>query len=213
MEIITLKSTINHKNKFTIIPILAAIFGLLYTVSGAISYQSGGFLSMPQFEKDIPFMPWTIWIYMVLYPVYLTWALFSFKSETIMNKNLYSFTVLAVTSCLTFIIVPISYPRGMFPLSLDNDLTTLLFRAVRASDKPSNCLPSLHVGLCYLFAWGYFTECKKRFVLSFMISTLIAVSTLTTKQHYIYDIVAGFALATVIYYFFARFTQISFSKS
>jgi membrane-associated phospholipid phosphatase len=80
---------------------------------------------------------------------------------------------------------------------------------MRQADKPSNCLPSLHVGICYLFSYGFYNENKKKFGISFFISTLIAISTLTTKQHYIYDIVLGFILATAIHLFFHRYTKIN----
>lgn len=208
MEKITLKKLVDHKNKHLVIPLLTGIFLALYTASGAISYQSGGFLPMPGFEQNIPFWTWTIWIYIVLYPLYLIWALYSYKDLEQMNKTLYGFLVLTVVSCTIFILFPVSYPRDYFPLPPYNDVTTLIFRGMRELDKPSNCLPSLHVGLCYLFAFGYKVEEKWKFYLSLFISTLIGLSTLTTKQHYIYDIVAGFILAFIIFIFFYKKTEI-----
>lgn len=209
MEKITLKKIITHSNKTLIIMILTGIFLALYTVSGAISYQNGGFLSMSSFEESIPFLPWTIWIYIVLYPIYLIWALYSYKDIQEMNKTMYGFLILTVVSCVCFIILPISYPRDMYPLGFHNDTTTIIFKAMRAADKPSNCLPSLHVGICYLFAYGFFKENKTKFIISLVISTLVAISTLTTKQHYIYDIVAGFILSSAIAIFLKNNTRIN----
>jgi membrane-associated phospholipid phosphatase len=209
MEKITLKNYISHRNKSLFFPILAGIFMAFYTVSGAISYQSGGFLPMSQFEQDIPFLPWTIWIYIVLYPIYLIWCLYGYKDISGINKTAYSFLVLTLISCGCFILFPVVYPRNMYPLGFHNDLTTIIFKAMRAADKPSNCLPSLHVGLCFLFAYGFYHENKVKFGVAFFISIVVAISTLTTKQHYIYDIVLGFIFSTGIYLLFNRLTSVS----
>ncbi len=209
MEKITLKKVVNHKNKNLIIPLLTGIFLTFYTVSGAIGNQNGTFLFIPQWEKDIPFLVWSIWIYIILYPVYLIWALWSYKDEIEMNKTLYGFLVLTLISCSIFIVFPVIYPRQFYPLPLSNDISTLIFRGMRELDKPSNCFPSLHVGLCYLFCFGFLKESKTKYYISLFVSTLIAISTLTTKQHYIYDIVGGFFLALAIYIFFRKTTVIS----
>ncbi len=176
----------------------------MYSICGAISFKSGGFLEMSEFERSIPFLTWSIWIYIGLYPLYLTWALLSYKNETEMNKTLYAFAVLGITSCSIFLIFPVSYPRDLFPLVDDGAITTILFQITRMIDKPSNCLPSLHVGLCFLFAYGFWKEDKTKFWISIFCSTLIAISTLTTKQHYILDILTSFILSTSIYIFFQR---------
>ncbi|MDP7321110.1 MAG: phosphatase PAP2 family protein [Bacteriovoracaceae bacterium] len=188
---------------------LTIFFGVMYTLSGAISYQFGTYLPMHSLEKSVPFWTWTIWIYIILYPIYLVWALWSYQDENQMNKTLYGFLLLTLISCALFIIFPISYPREAYILPLNNDLTTLIFRGMRSLDKPSNCLPSLHVGLCYLFAYGFKNESRKKFLISLFISTLVALSTLTTKQHYTYDLIAGFFLASGIYFFLDKYTQVS----
>lgn len=208
MEKITLKKLLTHENKRVYVPVLTVIFSLFYTVCGAISNQFAVILPMFEFEKTIPLLPWTIWIYIVIYPIYLFSAIYTFKSEAQMNRNLYGFVLLGLISCVTFIVFPVTYPRSFYPLPPDNDVTTILFRAIRNLDKPSNCLPSLHVGLCYLFAFGFYNENRIKFQISMFLSTLIAISTLTTKQHYIYDIVAGFILSFFIFIFFTNKVRI-----
>jgi membrane-associated phospholipid phosphatase len=204
MEQIKLKKIVNHKNKYVVIPLLTGIFLALYTACGAFGYQQAVRLYMPEFEQNIPFWTDTIWIYIVLYPAYLIWALYTYKDIEGMNKTLFGFVFLTLISCITFLIFPVTYPREMYPLPFNNNLSTLIFRATRELDKPNNCLPSLHVGLCYLFAFGFYRENKKKFWISVFISSLVAVSTLTTKQHYIYDIALGFLFSLGIFIFFDR---------
>lgn len=209
MDKISLKIIVTHGNKKFIYLIMAIIFSAFYGLSGAISYQSGVVLEMSSWEFNIPFLIWSIWIYIVLYPAYLIWALFSYKDIKYMNYTFYCFILLTVISCICFVLYPVIYPREFFPLSFSNDISTTIFRLMRKADKPSNCLPSLHVGICYLFSYGFKYESKSKYITSLFISTLIALSTLTTKQHYIYDIVLGFILATIIHCLFLRYTRIN----
>lgn len=209
MEKITLKKIVFHKNKYVVIPLIAGIFMALYGICGAISYHSGVFLPIPEFEKSIPMLRWSIYIYIVLYPAYLVWCIIGYSDEDNMNKTLFAFMVLTVLSCAIFLSFPVNYPREFYPLPPFTDITTLIFKAVRMIDKPSNCLPSLHVGICFCFAFGWYRENKPKFWISIFISILISISTLTTKQHYIYDVVAGFGLAILIFYFFDKYSKVS----
>lgn len=202
MEQIRLKKLLTHQNKATYMPTLAGLFMILYAVCGAISDHYAIVLPMARFERDIPLIPWTIWIYIVAYPVYLIWTLASYREEAQMNRTMYGFIVLMVMACILFLIFPVTYPRSYYPLPPDNDMTTVLFQTIRNLDKPNNCFPSMHVGICYLLGYGIRDESKPKFYFSMFLSTVIALSTLTTKQHYSYDIFAGFILATGIYFFF-----------
>jgi membrane-associated phospholipid phosphatase len=208
MEKIPLKAVLTHKNKTVCIISTVILVSLSYFLSGLISDRYAVFLPIGKFERDIPFLVWTIWIYIVLSPIYMAWAVLGVKSIAQMNKSLYSLIILTVLSCIVFILIPIAYPRDYFPLPPEKSFSILVFKIMRALDKPSNCLPSLHIGLCYLFAYGFYNENRKKFIISFGISTLIAISTLTTKQHYLYDIIFGFLIATSLFVFFNKFTVI-----
>ncbi len=207
---ITLKKMVNNQNKWTIIAFASLIFGILYKLSGAISYKNGVILTLLDFEEKIPLIPSTIWIYIVLYPIYLIWSLTTFKDENNMNKLLYSFLLLTLISCAIFISFPLNYPREYYPLLFSETISHKLLQYVRLIDKPSNCFPSLHVGLCFLFAFIHKNESKKRYVISLLISFSIAISTLTTKQHYFYDLVGGFILSFTIV---TLMNKVSFAES
>lgn len=213
MNKIQLKRVVTHNNKSIIYFIMTAIFLTLYFGAGTISYQRAIILSMPLFEEEIPFWTWTIWVYIVLYPVYLVWALYSYQKISDMNKTFYGFLALTVISCGLFILFPVTYPREVFPLPINEEVTTLIFRLMRKADRPSNCLPSLHVGICYFFCFAFKNESRSKFWAAFIISTAVSVSTLTTKQHYIYDILGGFLLALGIHLFFDQCTVIKDSSA
>jgi membrane-associated phospholipid phosphatase len=65
----------------------------------------------------------------------------------------------------------------------------------------------LHVSSCYLSSFVFLDEQRKKFPFFFAWATLVGVSTLTTKQHYIIDVVAGFALAVVSYWIVHRYLR------
>jgi membrane-associated phospholipid phosphatase len=208
MQQIRLKKIVTHSNKNLVYLLLLVFFLTIYGFSGHISLEYGIHLHLVSFEKDIPFLPWTIWIYAVLYISYIIWCLYSYRNEREMQKVAYGFILLVLTSCIIYMVFPIIYPRESFPLPINNDITILIFQAVRSVDKPCNCFPSTHVGLSFLFAYGFIKESKIRFCLAIFVSVLISISTLTTKQHYFYDVVLGFLFASLIYFFLARFTEV-----
>jgi membrane-associated phospholipid phosphatase len=108
-------------------------------------------------------------------------------------------------SVLIFFIWPTVYPREQFPLPQDlNALTYYVFNYLRHADAPTNCCPSLHVSSVYLTSFLYLDEQRGKFPFFFGWGTLIALSTLTTKQHYLIDVVAGLMMAIVVWWIFYR---------
>ena len=125
---------------------------------------------------------------------------FSYKKVSTLNLVFYSYIIVVAISILFFQLLPIGYPREFYPLPYDNTFTINTFRKLRFFDSPLNCFPSLHVSLCFLFSFGFLNENKKAFLFTFILTCLISASTLTTKQHYIIDIIAGFILGTSAYF-------------
>jgi membrane-associated phospholipid phosphatase len=67
---------------------------------------------------------------------------------------------------------------------------------VRTIDAPVNCCPSLHVSSCLLCLWLLGFERRARALAVGAVALASIVSTLTFKQHYAIDILAGALLAT-----------------
>ena len=122
---------------------------------------------------------------------------------------------------LFFLFYPTSYPRPDYPIT-DNFLVNLVMSAIQAADTPNNCFPSLHVALSAVGAISLRNFSPKVRVLFWTWALLIFVSTLTTKQHYVLDVVAGISVALFVAfldrlyerYLLERVTKVfSFSKS
>jgi membrane-associated phospholipid phosphatase len=67
--------------------------------------------------------------------------------------------------------------------------------AVQRIDPPGNVFPSLHVAHTTLLATLLLRDRPVLGRIAVLMATLLALSTLTTKQHFLADVVAGYALA------------------
>jgi membrane-associated phospholipid phosphatase len=195
----------NKKNKYPM-GILMAIFAIaVYLPANHFHLSEPSLLPMHWIDTAIPFLPESVWIYISEYlffvVVYLTC-----KDLGNLNKYFYSFLVLQVVSVVIFWLLPTTYPRDQFPLPLDLDAVTFFaFRLLRVADTPANCCPSLHVSSVYLSSFIFLDDQKKKFPLFFLWGTAIAVSTLTTKQHYLIDVVTGLIMALATYWIFHKY--------
>lgn len=162
-------------------------------------------LQMTWFDNVIPFVPSTVWIYISEYVYFAAVFLFCRDMKNL-NKYLYSFLALQIVSVAIFYFWPTTYPRDLFPLAPDamDSMTYQVFSHLRVIDAPTNCCPSLHVSSVFLSAFIYLDEQENKFPFFFSWGTAIALSTLTTKQHYIIDVVSGLAMAVTFYFIFHR---------
>jgi membrane-associated phospholipid phosphatase len=200
----TLPIFLTKQNKYFYSALWVLIGGTLYLTSNHNPIFPPQLLPMSAFEKSIPFIPWTYWIYssemFLFFSVYIVC-----KDLVNANKYLYSFLAVQITSVCIFMLWPTTYPRDLFPMPTDIDhLTAICFGNLRSVDNPNNCFPSLHVSSVFLSSFVYLDEQREKFPFFFGWAVLIAISTLTTKQHYIADVVSGLGLAIVMYYIFHR---------
>jgi membrane-associated phospholipid phosphatase len=140
------------------------------------------------YEEKIHFLPWTFVIYISL----LLQSLFILRilPQPFLKKALLSFFLILLISVAFFILLPIQYPRYMFPTT--NFVGVLL----RKIDNTGNCFPSLHVSIAILLAGCYsLTERSVlRRSLVWLWTIAIIFSVLTTKQHYLIDVLGGILL-------------------
>ena len=66
---------------------------------------------------------------------------------------------------------------------------------VQQIDRPGNVFPSLHVAQTSTLAFILYRDRPRLGAFTIFIAALLALSTLTTKQHFIADVISGYALA------------------
>lgn len=141
----------------------------------------------------IPYCIWYLLIFLIPYYLYK-------KDKNIFIKYIISYVFCTVIANILFIIYPTYVDR---PVVTGTSILELITRIVFWVDTPAqNCFPSLHCAVSMLFIL-YMFECKKcplyLKILTLIISILIMIATLYTKQHVFIDLLSGDVLAIVSY--------------
>lgn len=204
MEQIFFKKIINAKNKYIIFSLITGVFMALYFGSGAINAQFTQLLPMSEWDSMIPFLPWTVWVYVFAYPTFLLWCLYSVKCEMKMNKTLYGIIILTIMSNITYIWYPVGTYRWQFPVLQGANLTNNIIYLLRRVDPSNNNLPGIQAGICYLAATTFKGIQKRNYIFAIIISLLIIFSSLAIKQQYFYSIATGLLLAASIDLFISK---------
>ena len=194
---------ITKQNKYIAGSIMYLIGYICYYMTNHHSLFEPRHLDLTWVDLNTPFIPESVLIYISEY-FYFAFVYILLKRNDNINQYLYSFFTLQVFSCGIFLLYPTIYPRENFPIPADTaPWLTSIWIWLRHQDAATNCFPSLHVSSVYLSSFAFITDRKKKtFWLFFVWSTLIALSTLTTKQHYVADILSGMFLSVIFFYWF-----------
>jgi membrane-associated phospholipid phosphatase len=154
-------------------------------------------LTLTAFDQAMPFLPLTAFAYVSAYALVFV-AFLSLRREASQVRFLEVFIACVLAAGFIHWALPTTYPRALYPLT--DDVTAparALLSLVRAFDTPNSCLPSLHVAISLASAGLVRRERPLLFLGLMAWALVIVVSTLTTKQHYLVDVVSGAALALV----------------
>jgi membrane-associated phospholipid phosphatase len=198
--VIRLPLFIDHRTKYLHILALALSAWMLYGITNHLpSLVPPTVLPFTSFEQALPLLPWTIWPYLTCFAIMVLIAMDVREMENL-QRLVYAFLMLQLIANFTFLVYPVSLPRDLFPVPDSvNPATKLLFEWARMVDTEKNCLPSLHVADCCLVSLVYLRENRFKFALAFAWVMLVSFSTLGTKQHYLWDIIAGISAAVIVY--------------
>lgn len=196
-----------HKNNRVLMALFCGVaFFFGYSIPNHYHIFPPVQLPLTALDRAVPLMPWTIFVYMSEYVLFIS-AYFTFRDELTRNKYIWAYFGVLTVGAVFFIFFPTTYPRHDYPLPLDmNPFIYRAFAALREADDPSNCFPSMHVTCCFLTAYAFLekTESRRSFWIYFAWATVIALSTLPTKQHYIVDVMSGLALSACGYWVFFK---------
>jgi membrane-associated phospholipid phosphatase len=158
-------------------------------------------------DTMIPLWADSVWIYISIYVMYgLTY--FMMRDLLNLSKYLYASLFQVMISIGIFIIWPTTYPRHLYPLPTElNSATEFVFSFIRNLDTPASCCPSLHVSTAFLTSFVFLEEQKEKFPYFFLWAVIISFSTLSTKQHYFWDVLGGFVVAVLSYGVFYRYVS------
>ncbi len=148
-------------------------------------------------DQKVPYLAWTGVIYyfgdlfVLLFAVLIIWSM----QRAQLRRVAFAYIGMIVTGAIIQLLIP-----GRAPWSENLGAFQKAFHGSLGL-KPYACLPSMHVALSVFPALLSLSFSKSAGLRLFSIgcAVLIAISTLTFKEHYILDVVAGAALASIFY--------------
>ena len=160
-------------------------------------------------DTKIPFVAEFVWVYHTLIPVLAFTGFMLFRDKKLFSLMTYGNLAAGIVLCIFYVLVPSYYPREAYGAIDTNTLSGYLVELTRSIDGANNTFPSGHVTFSWLMAYFVSLSEVGRKHLSvtlayFCWAALIAVSTLTLKQHYLFDVASGIGLASIIFYISRR---------
>lgn len=172
-----------------------------YLVISAVT--RGRTLHMPEmaFDRMIPLQP--AWA-----PVYLSYffvpllPMLIMRQEELIRRTFLAWLSVWVVGYACFLIYPTTLPRPIG--GMGTGFFAWFLQGVYDGDAPRNCFPSLHVATPFIAALACRRVHRGVGLAAGLWATIIALSTLFTKQHYVADVIAGVLLAGAAYGVFLR---------
>jgi membrane-associated phospholipid phosphatase len=144
-------------------------------------------------EESIPILPWTAWIYLSYFALLLYTGI-RLVAKPHFARVLAVFFGLVTVSGLVFLLFPTTVPREAIPESAP---FAWLLAFLRGMDPPNDCFPSMHVGMAVACALIFRRAGCAEWPAIALWSLLIAISTITTRQHCLLDVFSGALVGAV----------------
>lgn len=149
-------------------------------------------LPMTAVDRALPFLPWTVWAYLALLACEALFPLLV-RERSSFRRLLVAYAIAMGVAFATYAVFPTRYPRPeASPTGAPCDFA---WRTLVAIDAPECCLPSGHVIVPLLGAWTLARERRRAWPV--LLVLLLVPSVITTRQHYVWDVLAALVLAAL----------------
>lgn len=184
------------------LPLLLALFfnTLAYNGSRLLTGDRIHYNLSSVLDGQIPFIPWTVSIYLGCYAFWAINYVIGCRQEREKAFQFISADLLAKAICLLcFLAFPTTNIR---PVIKGTSIWEELMRALYQLDAADNLFPSIH---CLTSSFCFIAVRKNKAVpvwyriASCIIAISIYISTLTTKQHVLIDVVSGIMISEISY--------------
>lgn len=148
-----------------------------------------------EFEKSIPFLPLSIIPYMTS-GIFFCLVFFLCKNKNQLKVLTWRMLFVIIVAGIFYIVAPLRF--SFIKPEVSHIILGVPFSFLKAFDSPFNQSPSLHIGFAFIF-WSVFRDLPKWRVFFMIWLILLGISTLTTYQHHVIDILSGAILAHLIF--------------
>lgn len=186
--------------KYAIKPLILCVIINFSVYSGArLFYKDRLFHDLTtNIDKSIPVVPIFILFYL---GSYLFWIFNYILISRISEDNCYRLAISDILGKLTCFIIYVAFPTtNIRPDLASTDVFVDMLKFLYNVDAANNLFPSIHV----LVSWYCFAGIRNNRTIptwyryfSLFMAVMISISTLTTKQHVIADVIAGVVLSEV----------------
>jgi hypothetical protein len=154
----------------------------------------------------VPYLDWSVWIYLTQF-LLLPTAIVGARDDLDRSHCLYAMLFATALAAIVFLAWPTQITR---PTPPSEGLTAAAWRLLYAADTPANCFPSLHVALAAIAGRALWR--RGSVVAAVGWPGLIALSTLTTRQHVAWDIVGALLCAAAALWLTPRMLRLEFPQ-
>jgi membrane-associated phospholipid phosphatase len=180
--------------KWTVGGTIAALQSLVYFGIGHLHLNRSTEILRTRLDDAIPFWPWTSWCYLPFYAGVFIIAIAGIKRRALFNRAVLAVLIVMSIGAIGHVFIGAEYPRPvLYPPYAS--ISAAFLAAVQHIDPPGNVFPSLHVAHTTMLALILIKDRPLLGRVALAMATALALSTLTTKQHFLADVVSGYALA------------------
>jgi hypothetical protein len=177
-----------------VLVVTSAVFVLAYALANPWTAQRSDIgHGVFDFERAIPFVPWTIVPYLSVMGFYVASFFVGDRAGLVCHASVVLTNLALSLAC--YALFPL---RFQFERPVPEGICGALFQLLGACDLPYNRAPSLHISVL-LILWLRLLPCLPARWQGLLHAwfALIGVSVLTTFQHHLIDIPAGLAVGAL----------------
>ena len=195
-------NSLDDRQERIYLTVFVTLFLSLYSPINLIAGSWSASSAETALDRAIPFMPAWVYIYALLY-VLLPLPLVLPAPRPAFRRICASFAVTSLVSFVVFVLFPVH--MDLRPTDLDTtEFASWLLALIHLVDTPANCLPSLHVSLSLLAALCAWSIDRAVGRIAIPLALVVAFSTLLVKQHWVWDMLTGWALGFSVWAVFVR---------
>jgi membrane-associated phospholipid phosphatase len=153
-------------------------------------------------DRVVPLQPTWALVYGPLYLFLILLPVFVVRQPEQIRRTLLAYLTVWMVAYACFLLYPTTASRP--EKVIGEGFAVWGLRFLYSSDPPYNCFPSLHVAHSFVSALTCYRVNRRVGLAAILGATLVGVSTLYTKQHYVADVLAGVFLACLAYVVFLR---------
>lgn len=191
-------------------PVTAPMVALIVLVPFYIfiaQWNVGRALHVPEIalDRSLPLAPaWalvygTVYLFLILLPVLVV------RTNDHVRAMFLAYLAVWLTAYVIFLVYPTRAPRP--EIAAADGFVAWGIRFLYSSDPPYNCFPSLHVAHSFVSALSCYRVHERVGMAGLVGASLVGLSTLFTKQHYVIDVIAGAMLAWAACTIFLRWPR------